>query len=134
MSTQPQRFLCLDFGLARVGCAISYGTLAEPLEVIPNNEHLFTHIEKIIKHYGVTDLIVGVSEMEMAEMSKEFGQKLSQHTKLPVHFQDEALSSVEVQKLLREKSVGKKQHRGPIDHFAAAQILDRYLDDHPPSF
>lgn len=129
-----QKFLSIDFGLARVGVAVSYGTLAEPLGVLPNDEILMADLKALIKQYGVTDLVIGISEMDMAKMSQEFGEKLAVETGLPLHLQDEALTSVEVQGLLREKSVGKKQYRGPIDHFAAAKILERYLDDYPPNF
>ena len=129
-----QRFLCIDFGLTRIGIALSYGTLAEPLEVIINNDKADARIQTIVKQYGVTDIVVGVSEMEMAELSQKFGEHIAKLTGCELHLQDEALSSVEVQKLLREKSAGKKQYRGDIDHFAAAKILERYLDDNPPSF
>jgi putative Holliday junction resolvase len=129
-----QRFLGIDFGLARIGLAVSYGTLAEPLGVLPNDEILLADIKALIKQYDVTDLVIGISEMEMAKLSQEFGEKLSKETGLPLHLQDEALTSTEVQSLLREKSKGKKQYRGRIDHFAAAKILERYLDDHPTNF
>ncbi len=126
-----QKFLAIDFGLARVGTAVSYGSLAEPLAVLPNNESIFEELLKVIREHSITDIIVGISEQTMAELSQSFGEKLANISGLPVHWQDEALSSVEVQRLLRERFQGKKQFRGAIDHFAAAKILERYLDDHP---
>lgn len=124
-----KRYLGLDFGLSRIGVALSYATLAEPLEVIANNEKTFEYLLSLIKKNGVTDLVVGVSEQEMAQLSTEFGQELAKRSGCELHFQDEALSTVEVQKLLRQKFAGKKQYRGAVDHFAAAHILERYLDD-----
>lgn len=124
-----KRFLCLDFGLARIGTALSFGTLAEPLVILENNDQVLYKIAALIRQHNVTDLVVGISEKEMAEQSRKFGTLLQEKMQLPVHWQDETLSSVEVHHMLRQKAAGKKQHRGPIDHFAAAQILQRYLDD-----
>jgi putative Holliday junction resolvase len=124
------RILGIDYGRARVGLAISAGTLGEPLEVTAP-ELAGTRAAAIVDEYGVTALVVGVSEKEMAEESKIFGTKLAEKLGLPVTFTDETLSSVEVQQRLRSARQGKQQYRGPIDHFAAAIILERYLEDHP---
>lgn len=124
-----QRYLGIDFGLSRVGLALSYGSLAEPLEIVPNDEQLLSTIKARIEFNGVTTLVLGMSENTMAEQTVVFGEKLKELTGLPVVFQDETLSSVEVQRLLRERTQGKRSHRGPIDHFAATLILQRYLDE-----
>ena len=74
--------------------------------------------------------LVGVSEKKtMAQLSQEFGQKLAQQFHLPVKLYDETLSSVEVKRKLHERHQGKKQYKGPIDHYAAALILQNYLDE-----
>lgn len=123
------RILGIDFGLARVGLALSYGSLAEPLEILPNNDQLWETLQARIKFHHITHIVLGLSENTMAEKTAEFGKKLHELTGLEVIFQDETLSSAEVQRLLRERTQGKRSHRGPIDHFAATLILQRYLDE-----
>jgi len=125
----PTRTLGIDYGDARIGLALSYGTLAEPLIVIPNDGSHWDTLQSTIHEFNVSHLVIGQSEHKMAEKSIAFAQQLSSLVHLPVNMQDETLSSKEVQTKLREQRVGKKQYRGPIDHFAAAIILQRYLDE-----
>ncbi len=124
-----ERYLGIDFGLARVGLALSYGSLAEPLEILPNNDQLLPTIQARIQFHHITHIVLGLSENTMAEKTAAFAKTLEEKTGLPITFQDETLSSAEVQRLLRERTQGKRSHRGPIDHFAATLILQRYLDE-----
>jgi putative Holliday junction resolvase len=127
------RTLAIDYGRSRIGVAVSAGTLAEPLEVISPKDAP-VHLRQIVEKFDVSQLVVGVSEKNMAQESRKFGADLATQLNLPVFFTDETLSSVEVQKRLRSTRIGKKQYRGPIDHFAAAIILERYLEDHSKGF
>ncbi len=124
-----QRYLGIDYGDARIGVAVSFGTLAEPLIVLPNDGTQWDTLKKIVHEYRITELIIGQSENTMAEKSKEFAGELSALLNLPHHMFDETLSSKEVHQKLRSVREGKKQYRGPIDHFAAAVILQRYIDE-----
>lgn len=124
-----ERYLAIDYGDARVGTAVSFGTLAEPLQTFPRNNSLFAHISQLCRQHGITHLVVGQSEQEMATKSMAFAQELSDATGLPYTMMDETLSSKEVQARLRETRKGKKQYTGPIDHFAAAVILERFLEE-----
>ncbi len=124
------RILALDYGRARVGVALSAGTLAEPLEVI-SPEKTIEFIRSLQRQYDIQSLVVGVSEQNMADESKSWGESIAETLNLPVIFVDETLSSVEVERKLREARVpGKARKNQPIDHYAAAIILERYLDDH----
>ena len=126
---QNDVFLGIDYGEARVGTARSYGTLAEPLEVLPNTSDLMDQLANLSKKHDISRLVVGISEQEMAEKSRVFGEQLSKHLNLPVSFVDETLSSREVQRKLRQAYQGKQKPKGPIDHFAASLILQEFLDD-----
>lgn len=125
-----KRILAIDYGKARIGTALSSGTLADPLEVIANTPVASERLAGLVKQHGVEMLLVGVSEQAMAEESRKFGLDLAKTLELPVEFEDETLSSVEVQHKLRQTRLGKQQYRGAIDHYAAAVILERYLDEH----
>lgn len=126
-----EKLLGLDYGIERVGIAVSYGTLAEPLLTAPNDEALFDTLSRLASEHNITRVVLGLSEQAMAEKTKKFGGKLRSYLQLPIDYEDEALSSAEVQAKLRDRFQGKQQYRGPIDHFAAALILERYMDDHP---
>ena len=124
------KILAFDFGLSRIGVALSYDTLAEPLEIIPNNDSTFQQVEKLINTHQPGILLVGLSEREMAQLSRDFAQKLEKHFSLPVHFMDENLSSKEVHQKLAQRDRKHRQYKGPIDHYAAAIILQNYLDEY----
>lgn len=124
-----KRILALDYGRARVGVAVSAGTLAEPLTVLPANDTLQDQISKLCQEHRINQLVIGISEKDMAEESQKWGQEISAALNLPVTFQDETLSSVEVQQRLRSARSGKRAYSGWIDHYAAAVILERYIDD-----
>ncbi len=137
-------FLAIDYGTKRVGVAIARTSLAEPLTVLLNTEHLFDELLKIITEYQPTTIVVGLSEQEMAEQTKQFlerfktylaaqrtATKLQQFPNLPHFiFTDETLSSVEAQKRLHQAGKHHLRQKGPIDHYAAAQFLQEYLDLH----
>ena len=48
---------------------------------------------------------------------------------IPIDFTDETLSSNEVEEKLKEKGIKKSTRTGPIDHFAAAIILEQWLEN-----
>lgn len=121
------KVLAIDYGTVRVGIAVSAGTLADPLEILANDAHLFENIVKLCKEHEVSLLLVGISENEMAEKTKEFVAELEKHMQLPVRFMDETLSSHSVHEKL--VSAKKSKREGNIDHFAAAEFLQIWLDE-----
>lgn len=125
-----QNVLAIDFGTKRIGLAISRGTLAEPLVVIENDSDTFNKITAIIRDEKITQLVVGISEGEMADLTRDFVQDLEEAVggEVPIDFADETLSSVEVQERLKEKGIKQSVRSGPIDHFAAALILESWLE------
>jgi len=122
--------LGIDYGDAKVGIALAEGPLASPLAVIryKNYEELIAKIKKVLEDEGVEEIVVGVSEGESAEKSREFGIRLSEALSVPVNFVDETLSSQDAQKLSVEAGMKRKKRRGMEDAFAATLILQSYLD------
>lgn len=125
-----QHVLAIDYGTKRIGLAISRGTLAEPLVVIENDSDTFNKITTLIRDEKIAQLVVGISEGEMADLTRDFVQDLEEATggEVPIDFADETLSSVEVQERLKEKGIKQSMRSGPIDHFAAALILENWLE------
>jgi putative transcription antitermination factor YqgF len=127
--------LAIDYGLARIGLAVSFVGLAEPLKVIKNDlaghdlaigPQALKEIQTIIESEKVEKVVVGVSEYKMAEKTLDFVNYLKSLINLEIILVDETLSSYEVEQKL--KDLPKKVRRQAIDHYAAALILENYLD------
>lgn len=118
------KVMAIDFGTKRIGVAISQGTLAEPLAVFENDQNIFNQLETVIDEHQVERIVIGISENEMADITREFAQEMEVVIDTPFEFFDETLSSHEVEQ--RMKAKGKKID-GPIDHYAAAVILEEWL-------
>jgi putative Holliday junction resolvase len=131
------RFLGIDYGLKRIGLAVSdpSGLVARELLVIQrgSNAEDFKRIQQIVAEQHITALVIGLppadyavsGEYTPADRVRTWTQKLVAVIPLPVIFWDEQLSSVDA----RELSIRKKRRsRQPIDDLAARIILQSYLD------
>lgn len=125
--------LAIDFGTVRIGLAVSRHTLADPLEIISNDEQKFQKIQQVCQENEVEKIIVGMSENEMAEKTQKFVSELQAQIdqnwqqKPSIEFIDETLSSKTVhQKLQMAKKSKRSAH---IDHLAAAEFLQDWLDE-----
>ncbi len=119
--------LAVDVGTVRIGLAVSYGTLADPLKIIQVDGTEVDAIAAICAQEGIEQILVGVSEAEMAMYSQAFAKELEQQIKLPVLLADETLSSREATALQIEhrNTGGRRLH---IDDKAAAVFLQEWLD------
>lgn len=112
--------LGIDFGLRKIGIAISNGDLAEPLSVISNSKNVMDQLESICQKYNVSKIVIGLpGRGKMVELIKRFGIELKTKLAKPVIFWDETLTTVEA------KHIGKGKRE---DQIAAALILQSYLD------
>jgi putative transcription antitermination factor YqgF len=119
--------LAIDYGTKRVGLAISRASLADPLMTIANDEQLFPNLVRVCEQEGVSQVVVGLSENTMAELTLEFVDQLKSHINIPIQTTDETLSSQVVEAKLRTTRRGRRQQ--VIDHFAAAEFLQAWLDE-----
>ncbi len=120
--------LAIDYGTKRIGIAISHASLADPVTVLSNDLQLFKNIRDLIDEHGAKQVLVGLSESEMAEKTRTFADELANHIDQPIHFTDETLSSNRVESLLRQKGMKHSKRYGPIDHYAAALFLEEWLE------
>ncbi len=119
-------YLSIDYGTQHIGIAIATTPLAEPLKTIPAKDAIETII-KLTTQHKIDHIVIGLSENQMAQTTTDFAHQLSAQTQLPIHLHDETLTSQTAsQKLSHAK---KKTKRGPDHHFAAALILQDYLDN-----
>jgi putative Holliday junction resolvase len=120
----------VDYGEAKTGIAISDGKLAEPLVVIKENrsKELVKKIKKIVEDKKVEKIIIGISEGEMAKKQRNFGLLLSKEIGVPVEFEDETLTTEDAKKLSIEAGIKRSKRRSLEDAYAAALILQKWLD------
>lgn len=122
--------LGVDFGLKKVGLALGYGTLTEPYQVIreSNTGKLAKQIRQICEREKVEKIIVGVSDGEIAEKSKSLGLTLRESLNLPVEYFDETLTTHDAQELAIEAGIKRSKRKDMEDAYAAAVMLQSYLD------
>lgn len=125
MLDEHKKILAIDFGTQRIGLALSYATLADPLTIIPNDQKALTYICRLVDDYKVTRILVGLSENQMAEKTREFVTYLKRSVTVPIELYDETLSTKSVRNKLAEANRSQRQR---VDHLAAAEFLQEWLD------
>ncbi len=122
------KLLGIDFGLKKVGFALSEGKLAEPFLVIKylREDQLIRKIRKIVEEEKIERVVIGVSEGEMAQKAREFGEKLKEF--VDVHFQDETLTTQDAISFSIKAGVKKEKRKKFEDAFAASIMLQSYVD------
>jgi len=127
-----KKILAVDFGTKRIGLAINKASLAEPLFILVNNDEVLDKFKEVCEEYDVELIVVGISENKMAQKTKNFVTKLKKKLLLPIEFVDETLSSKTVQNKLQEKGIKRSKKQQAIDHYAAAVILEEWLELNSP--
>lgn len=126
---QKGRILAVDYGLKRVGVAITdpERLVVFPRETLKNNEYLVPDLLKICADERVLTVVIGVplkidgTETGQSKISRDFAEKLAKDSGLDVQFQDEAYTTFEA-----EQMIEKKEHIYK-DSFSAMKILEHYL-------
>lgn len=136
---QPGRVLGLDVGSRRIGIAVSdpLGITAQGLETLQrkNKRHDFESLSRIIREYGVTEIVVGLplrmsgAEGTQAGKMQEFAEELRRRFQLPVHLWDERLTSAEANRLLRETDLSIEKRGKAVDRMAAVLILQGWMEN-----
>jgi len=123
------RRLAVDVGSARIGLAISEGTLALPLETLVADAQAITRIQEIATSRDVEVVYVGLPLNLRGEFTAsttkaiEFAQLL-ENVGIVVRMIDERLTTKSAQNMLQKAGKKVKESREYIDAQAAALILD----------
>jgi len=133
------RVMGLDIGDRRIGVAVSdpTQTLASPLKVIVrrDDESSVLEIVALLQQYAVGRLVIGLPYLldgsvgEQARKVIEFTDKIKGQTSVEVVMQDERLTSVTADYMLREAGKKRNRLRKEIDAAAATVILQSYIDE-----
>jgi len=138
------RYLALDVGSRRVGLAVCDAgeTIVSPLCCLqrrPGRDDVLDNtfmeaLRRIVHDQQIEALVVGLplnmngSEGPQARTSRRVAETLAAELHLPVHLQDERLSSAAADELLDRAELSRKQRRGKRDMLAACRILQDFLD------
>lgn len=134
------RILCIDYGDARIGVAVSdpMGWTSQMLETIKWREDIQKPLERIREltaQYGCQQIVVGLprnmdgSTGPRELKTREFIRMLENHIPhIEVKTWDERLTTVMAQRAMHDMGINAKKQKGRIDQMAAAFILQGYLD------
>jgi len=140
------RYLAIDYGEKRTGLAICDAgeTIAVPLAVIQTQREPLRKIADIVRKENVEAIVLGLplnmddSEGPQAKFVLKFAEQLRQHLdsllrrsgcegRIPIHFQDERLSSFTAEEKLAPADFTRGKKRKHLDAVAAAAILEAFL-------
>lgn len=123
------KYLGIDFGLKRVGLAISEGDLASPWRVIEGKslKGILEKIVKLAREGNFDKLVVGLPEGKMGQKVLGFINALKKRG-FDVKGSDETLSTKQAISEMIELNIPRKKRRIQ-DAYSAAIILQNYLDE-----
>jgi len=133
------RYLAIDYGLKRVGVALcdANETIVSPLCHVQaeasGRQKLFEQFRRMVQEHQVEAIVVGLplnmdnSEGDQAKLTRKFADELALAVNLPVHLQDERLSSAAANEKLALSGLSRKKQRQKRDMLAACDILEEFL-------
>lgn len=137
------KYLGIDFGIKRVGIAISDAglTISFPRDYILNDNMLLKKLSTIVREEEIKKIVIGMpvsmsgESSEQTEITKTFSDKLRKFLEkegniAEIDFIDERLTSrmagAEIIRTVAKKS--KRREKGLVDEMSAQIILQNYLD------
>ena len=135
---QYSKVMGIDYGDARIGVALSdlMQITANPFEVFENKgiQDCVNHLCKLINDNMVSTVVFGLpinmdgTEGDRAIVTREVAAELSKHSKVKIVFQDERLTSLEADEILKSSKLTWQERKKLIDKVSAALILESYLN------
>ena len=138
MPDAPGPVLALDLGEVRIGVAVSdpgrrVAVPAGTIRVAGAPQDLKA-VAALVREHGATAVVVGHpitlagERGEAARRAEEFADGLRLILRVPVHLQDERLTTVEADRGLREAGANGRRRRTAVDQAAATLILRSFLE------
>lgn len=130
------RYLAIDYGAKRTGLAVCDASeaIVSPHSVLHGQKDLAGQINRIVASENIEAIVLGLplnmddSEGPQARKVRAFAQQLESQIHIPIHFQDERLSSFGAEQKLEEIGLSKGKKRKRLDALAAAEILQAFLE------
>lgn len=137
MAEPRGRVLALDLGEARIGVAISDQErgVALPAGTIRASGGVddLKAVARMVADTGAVEVVVGHplslsgERGPAAHKAEEFAEGLRLILEVPVHLQDERLSTAEAERGLRAAGAKGRRRREAVDQAAASIFLEAYL-------
>lgn len=133
---QTRNILGLDVGEKRVGVALANSDvkLTKLLETLDYQSHNFwENLDTLIKKHEIDSIVIGLprgldgQETAQTKYVQSFAEDIRKKFSLPIHWQDEALTSLRAQEILEMS--GKPYKKSDIDAISASLILSDYLEN-----
>ena len=125
------KYLAIDYGQKRTGIAVSDtgGSMAFPRKTIlmRTRAAFFEELLALIEAEA-TDANLDGEESLTTRQVRNFSKSLARRTTLPLFWMEEALSSYEAERDLRDAGRSAAQGRAVLDQQAAVRILQSFLD------
>ncbi|HSX04071.1 MAG TPA: Holliday junction resolvase RuvX [Rhabdochlamydiaceae bacterium] len=129
----------IDFGLQRIGLALSdeRHIFASPFKMVQTAKNLkdtAALLANELSAYPLQCLVIGLplhlngKESEMSLKTRELADLLKALLNIEIILWDERLSSLQVERTLKEAQISRKNRKALLDKTAAAAILQNYLD------
>lgn len=133
------KYLGLDLGSRTLGIAVSdaTGLIASTYKTIRHNEEydrLLEDVKQLIEELKIDEVVLGFPKNmnntigPKGELSLEFKEKLEKLVTIPVHLQDERLTTKSATDMLIMGNVSRKNRKKVVDSVAATIILQTFLD------
>jgi putative Holliday junction resolvase len=129
--------LALDVGERRIGVALAslQARLASPLTTLIRGEASMQDIQTLVDSHDAVLVVVGLprgldgQHTAQTIAVEEFKAALEQTLSVPVHWQDEALTSKQAEAELERR--GRPYKKEDIDALSATFILEDFINEHP---
>jgi len=130
------RYLAIDYGTKHTGLAICdpSETIVSPLAVIEGQKELLKKIADVVETENVEAIVLGLplnmdgSTGPQARLILQFADQLKKLFDIPIHFQDERLSSFSAEEKMASTDFTKRKKKKRLDAIAAAEILEAFLE------
>ncbi len=123
----------LDIGTQKTGIARSVNGLAQAVQKIPTSQ-LIGFLTQLMAEQTVEQIVIGLpvanngEPTSQAEYCQIQGEAIRQATGLPVSYEDEYLTTVEAERLLKEAGFKEPDIKERLDQVSAELILQQYLN------
>ncbi|HLJ74955.1 MAG TPA: Holliday junction resolvase RuvX [Thermoanaerobaculia bacterium] len=127
-------FMAIDYGDRRIGVAVSdSGLLATPHSVVPNEGDVIARLATLASELEAETIVVGIPTRQFRDAKqqvfRDFAERLRQKTCKEVVLWNEELTTADAAERLRASGRKRREAQRDIDMYAAAVILQSYLDE-----